>query len=431
MQSTRDRDDESISKHLKLAEPLLGEYKSILEQAARPLERHLAIVQLVVLDEDAAQDEQTCFEFSQITQAILETRFGVRFSHHDWTPHGILSTAMSSKYRDDSLDSLLRDLEIISVSSPFESVHRIVTAYLLFIAASIREKGEIQIKTAIKARIESDASNFDIMSLMPLGTLAEDLIPALSLFAEKAALPGSTFSELSVDDKAEFIWWSNDHIAQNGLVDLEGYRDSCCIRLFPGILLDGLGAPLHDQNGRKIALYGVADYVMFVYKMLDDECVPSAGCYDNHSHLLVSQAKSVEARLIFIETKTDANGHRRPVSGKPLVEASAQALALSAQFKIPNVRFVVTNSEDWVVAHLHNPLDGGAPEVVSYLCEMCPGGNPHRRLYEEIRVRGGALRVWKNQVRTIYAMLMEWLLLEDMTAIPSPPLSDSHGQVNQ
>ncbi len=189
------------------------------------------------------------------------------------------------------------------------------------------------------------------MSLMPLGTLAEDLIPALSLFAEKAGLPESTFSKLSVDDKAEFIRWSNDSIAQNGLVDLEGYRDSCCTRLFPGILLDGLGAPLHDQNGRKIALYGVADYVMFVYKMLDDglysiklhnillltlsspECVPSAGCYDNHSELLISQAKSVEARLIFIETKTDANGHRRPVGGKPLVEASAQALALSAQFK--------------------------------------------------------------------------------------------------
>ncbi|KAK0236560.1 hypothetical protein EDD85DRAFT_833770 [Armillaria nabsnona] len=430
MQSTRDRDDEYISKHLNLAEPLLGEFKSILEQAPRPLERHLAIVQLIVLNKNAAQDEQTSFEFSQVTQAILETRFGVRFSHHDWTPHGILSTAMSSKYRNDSLESFFHHLEMISVSSPFEGVHRIVTAYLLFIASSIKERGEIQTKTAIKARIESDASDFEIMSLMPLGTLAEDLKYALSLFVEKAGLPESTFSELSIDDKAEFIRWNNYLVAQNGLVDLEGYRNSCCIRLFPGINLDGLGAPLYDQNGRKLALYGVVDYAMFVYKTSDDECVRSAGCYDNHGQL--SQAESLEVRLIFIETKIDENGHRRPVCGEPLVEASAQALALSAQLKISNVRYVVTNSEDWVVAHLHNPLDGGAPEVVSYLCEMCPGGNPHRRLYEDILVREGEKRVWRNQVRTIYAMLMEWLLLEDMSAIPSPPLSGKeHDQVNQ
>ncbi|PBK87274.1 hypothetical protein ARMGADRAFT_1168638 [Armillaria gallica] len=431
MESTRDRDDESISKHLNLAKPLLGGFKNILEQTPRPLERHLAIVQLIVLNEDAAQDEKTTFEFSQVTQAILETRFGVRFSHHDWSPHGILSTAMSSKYRDDSLESLFHDLEIISVFSPIEgdAVHRIVTAYLLFITSSINKNREIQIKTAIKARIESDA-DFDIMSLMPLGFLAEKLKSALSLFVKKAGLPESTFSELSIDDKAEFIRWSNYLVAQNGLVDLEGYRNSCCIRLFPGINLDGLGAPLYDQNGRKLVLYGVVDYAMFVYKTLDDECVRSAGCYDDHGQL--SQAESVEARLIFIETKIDENGHRRPVGGEPLVEASAQALALSAQLKISNVRYVVTNSEDWVVAHLHNPLDGGAPEVVSYLCEMCPGGNPHRRLYEDILVRDEEKCVWRNQVRTIHAMLMEWLLPEDMSAIPSPPLSGKeHDQVNQ
>lgn len=56
MQSTRDRDNESISMHLDLAKALLGKFKNILERAPRPLERYLAIVQLIVLNEDAAQD---------------------------------------------------------------------------------------------------------------------------------------------------------------------------------------------------------------------------------------------------------------------------------------------------------------------------------------------------------------------------------------
>ncbi|PBK87270.1 hypothetical protein ARMGADRAFT_462931 [Armillaria gallica] len=52
----------------------------------------------------------------------------------------------------------------------------------------------------------------------------------------------------------------------------------------------------------------------------------------------------------------------------------------------------MTTSEDWVVAHLHNPLDAR---------------------------RGN--RLLEKNVRTIYGMLMEWLLPETMPAIPNPP----------
>ncbi|PBK70432.1 hypothetical protein ARMSODRAFT_112182 [Armillaria solidipes] len=113
------------------------------------------------------------------------------------------------------------------------------------------------------------------MSLMPLSCRAEDREQALSAFLEsreKAGLP----SALSVDDRVDFIWSSNDLVTRSGLLDLEGVKDSCHMRLLPGIIIDpddpneGFSAPLHDQNGQKITLYGVVDYGMFVYKKIDD-----------------------------------------------------------------------------------------------------------------------------------------------------------------
>ncbi|SJL08712.1 uncharacterized protein ARMOST_12081 [Armillaria ostoyae] len=435
MPPKRGRDDEStlsIAKRFKLAEPLLRKYKSILEEVQRPLERDLALVQLILLDaptsdseEEVDQDEQISFEFSEVTEAVLETRFGVQFSRHDWTPQGIQLTATSSKYRNDNLEPLFHELETISVSSEFEAdaVRLLAESYLFFVLASIKEKREIQIKAAIKARIESDV-DFDIMSLMPLSCRAEDREQALSAFLEsreKAGLP----SRLSIDDQVEFIWSSNDLVTRSGFLDLEGVKDSCHMRLLPGIIIDpddpneGFSAPLHDQNGRKITLYGVVDYGMFVYKKIDDDCVHSAGCYSKCTKL--SRAKSVEARLIFIETKFVENGYRRSVCAEPLVEASAQALAFSARFKIPSVRFIVTNSEDWVVAHLHNPLDGGTPKVVSDLTNPFVWGNPYLKLYATPLERDKEIVFWRKNVRTIYGVLMEWLLPETMSAIPNPP----------
>ncbi|KAK0431188.1 hypothetical protein EV421DRAFT_1854705 [Armillaria borealis] len=416
MPPKRGRDDEStlsIAKRFKLAEPLLRKYKSILEEVQRPLECDLAIVRLVLLDasdeEEVDQDEQTSFEFSEVTEAVLETRLGVQFSRHDWTSQGIQLTATSSKYRNDNLEPLFHELETISVSSEFEvdAVRLLAESYLLFVLASIKEKREIQIKAAIKARIESDV-DFDIMSLMPLSCRAEDREQALSAFLESREKAG-LLSALSVDDQVEFIWSSNDLVTRSGLLDLEGVKDSCHIRLLLGIIIDpddpneGFSAPLHDQNDRKITLYGVVDYGMFVYKKIDDDCVHSAGCYSKRTKL--SRAKSVEARLIFIETKFVENGYRRSICAEPLVEASAQALAFSARFKIPSVRFIVTNSEDWVVAHLHNPLDGGTPKV----------------LYATPLERDKEIVFWRKNVRTIYGVLMEWLLPETMSAIPNPP----------
>ncbi|KAK0431213.1 hypothetical protein EV421DRAFT_1854795 [Armillaria borealis] len=257
---------------------------------------------------------------------------------------------------------------------------------------------------------------------MPLGrrTQYQQMLSAFLESREKADVP-STSEELSVDDKVEFIWWNNDRVTPSGLLDLDGVKGSCHIRLVPGIVIDPdsdePGASFRDQNGRKITLSGVVDYGMFVYKTLDEVNIRDAGCYHHHTQL--SRAESLEARLIFVETAIDEDGCRRDLRDDPLAEASAQALALSARFKLPNVRFIVTNSEDWVIASLHNPPDGEAPEVVSYRWETCR--NPFKLRYGSPLNRDNAMDFWRTNVRDIYAMLMEWFSPENMSTIPSPP----------
>ncbi len=150
----------------------------------------------------------------------------------------------------------------------------VTTTFLSFVVASIKEKREIQIKAAIKARIES-TPDFDVKSLMSLGrrTQCPQMLSGFFESRGKAGMP-STLSELSVDDKVEFIWWNNDRVTPSGLLDLEGVKDSCHIRLVPGIIIDPdsdeSGASFRDQNGGKITLFGVVDYGMFVYKTLDE-----------------------------------------------------------------------------------------------------------------------------------------------------------------
>ncbi|SJL08731.1 uncharacterized protein ARMOST_12101 [Armillaria ostoyae] len=422
MQQKRGHDDESTipnAKRLKLAELGLRQYKALLKK--------VQVVRLILdapTDDDSDQEEQTSFEFSEVTRVVLKYRLGFRFSQHDWTSQGMWLTVTTSKYYTDNLKSLLRELENICASSEFQvaAAYRLVaTTFLSFVIASIKEKREIQIKAAIKARIES-TPDFDIKSLMPLGrrTQYQQMLSAFLESQEKAGVP-STSEELSVDDKVEFIWWNNDRVTPSGLLDLDGVKDSCHIRLVQGIVIDPdsdePGASFRDQNGRKITLSGVVDYGMFVYKTLDEVNIRDAGCYHHHTQL--SRAESLEARLIFVETAIDEDGCRRDLRDDPLAEASAQALALSARFKLPNVRFIVTNSEDWVIASLHNPPDGEAPEVVSYRWETCR--NPFKLRYGSPLNRDNAMDFWRTNVRDIYAMLMEWFSPENMSTIPSPP----------
>ncbi|KAK0236608.1 hypothetical protein EDD85DRAFT_580233 [Armillaria nabsnona] len=410
MQQKRRHDDEStipIAKCLKLAEPHLRQYKALLKK--------VQVVRLILdapTDDDSEEEEQTSFEFSKITRVILKDRLGFRFSQKDWTPKGMWLTVTTSSYHTDNLDSLFRELENVCASSEFQvaAAYRLVaTTFLSFVIASIKEKREIQIKAAIKARIES-TPDFDLKSLMPLGrrTQFQQMLSAFLKSREKTGMP-STSEELSVDDKVEFIWWNNDRVTPSGLLDLDRVKDSCHIRLVPGIIIDPdsdePGASFRDQNGRNITLSGVVDYGMFVYKTLDEVNIRDAGCYHHCTQL--SRAESLEARLIFVETALDEDGCRRDLRDDPLAEASAQALALSARFKLPNVRFIVTNSEDWVIAHLHNPLDGGAPEVVSCCSETTK--NPYKLRYGSPLSRDKAMDFWRTNVRDIYAVLMEWV----------------------
>ncbi|PBK87245.1 hypothetical protein ARMGADRAFT_462237 [Armillaria gallica] len=267
---------------------------------------------------------------------VLRDRLGFRFSQHDWTPQGMWLTVTTSKYHTDNLELLFRELENVSYLVKVAAAYRLVaTTFLSFVVASVKEKREIQIKAAIKARIES-TPDFDVKSLMSLGRRTQ-CPQMLSGFFESRGIAGmpSTLSELSVDDKVEFIWRNNDRVTPSGLLHLDGVKDSCHIRLVPGIIIDPdsdeSGASFRDQNGEKITLCGVVDYGMFVYKTLDEVNIRDAGCYHHHTQL--SRAESLESRLIFVETAIDEDGCRRDLRDDPLAEASAQALALSARFK--------------------------------------------------------------------------------------------------
>ncbi|KAG7442708.1 uncharacterized protein BT62DRAFT_1036389 [Guyanagaster necrorhizus] len=117
-------------------------------------------------------------------------------------------------------------------------------------------------------------------------------------------------------------------------------------------------------------------------------------------HEQVSWAKSLEAWLIFVETTIEEDGHQRDLHNKPLTEASAQALAFSDGS-----------------THLHNPLDGGAPEVVSYLWKT--RGKP----YGSMLCRYEAIDYWRKDVGTIYATLC-WISKQELRRI-SPAKLDT------
>ncbi|KAK0201154.1 hypothetical protein DFS33DRAFT_1277459 [Desarmillaria ectypa] len=122
---------------------------------------------------------------------------------------------------------------------------------------------------------------------------------------------------------------------------------------------------------------------------------------------------------MFIKTKIEENGRRRSVCGEPMTEGSAQALAFSAWFKqIPNAQFIVMNSEDWAVAHLHNRLDGGVPEVVSDLTTKSPWGNPYNILYATSLERDRTVDSWRKHVRTIYGN--GYVLITKRVSHPEP-----------
>ncbi|KAK0440250.1 hypothetical protein EV421DRAFT_789573 [Armillaria borealis] len=145
---------------------------------------------------------------------------------------------------------------------------------------------------------------------------------------------------------------------------------------------------------------------MLVFKTRDEDQVRNASFGESQKRLY--EEKSLETRLLFLEAGLD-NGRERDLRREPLIEASAQALALSRRFKRSNVRFIVTDSNDWVIAHLHNPLDGGPPEVTSYPLPHCISEIPFQARYGTTLGRVKATQTWRTFVRGSYVTLLEWV----------------------
>ncbi|SJL03970.1 uncharacterized protein ARMOST_07327 [Armillaria ostoyae] len=369
-------------------------------------------------DEPPQDEDESCrkaYKFSEVSKTILQDRLGFHFSSlHDWTPQRLFCNVSSSKHYADDLEPLYNELETIYSTAEPDNLNvvtrQVTNAYLSFAFANIRKNRETDIKNAIKTRLEADP-NLDVLSLMP--TLGRG-----------RGLP-STFSELSVEDKANYIGWCNRNVMRQGILDIEGVKDTSHIRLFPEFNIDSgdKDASYRDRNDQEITLSGVVENAMLVFKTQDEEKVRNASSKFWHEHL--HKAKSLEARLLFLKV----GGEQDPFDPKPLMEASAQALALNTQFKRPNVRFVVTNSQDqWIIAHLYNPLDGGSPEVTS--CPLQHGLFPSIPFYGHHGTKQGqaeAEQTWRYYVRAFYVTLLEWLLPESASAIPNPPQHEKSG----
>ncbi len=135
--------------------------------------------------------------------------------------------------------------------------------------ATIRENRETDIRNAIKARLEADLG-FDVRRHSDAESHEQMLLAYLES-PEGAGLP-SAFSELSVDDKANYILWCNRYVYPNRLLNIDGVGNTSYIRLYQEITVnsDDDDASYHDQNGREITLSGVVKYAMLVFKTRDE-----------------------------------------------------------------------------------------------------------------------------------------------------------------
>ncbi|SJL09040.1 uncharacterized protein ARMOST_12416 [Armillaria ostoyae] len=441
-----------LSKRLRIAQPILQKCEALLEEAGiiprtySPLEilgllldgqsqqeepprdedelRRDGENRLTVPDEYVSEPHHA-YKFSEVSQTILKERLSFRFSLYDWSLRGFFRNATLSNHYADDLEPLYKELETIySTSEPKAIARQVTDAYLSFVFATIKQSRETDIRNAIKARLEADPG-LDIRFLMYGHSDAESHEQILSAYLESpegAGLP-STLSEFSVDDKVNYILWCNRYVYPNRLLNIDGVGNTSYIRLYQEITIDSDDddASYHDQNGREITLSGVVKYAMLVFKTRDEDQVRNASFGEFQKRLY--EEKSLETRLLFLEAGLD-NGRERDLRREPLIEASAQALALSRRFKRSNVRFIVTDSNDWVIAHLHNPLDGGPPEVTSYPLPHLYSEIPFQARYGTTLGRVKATQTWKTFVRGFYVTLLEWLLPESVSAIPTPPRFD-------
>ncbi|KAK0462907.1 uncharacterized protein EV420DRAFT_1521563 [Desarmillaria tabescens] len=423
--------EHSLAKRIKLARPVLRNYKALLEEVNM---FGLGSLGLLLGEEDDDSEEpskddiaeiinawkrpqkvQRSFTFSELPLYVLQNRLGVRTSGRNWIKSR-MELRQGSKYYSVDLEPLYQELEAIYVSSNFYNQvasRSVVNAYLSFVSTTMKKEREASIKAAIKARIEASPS-FDITPLIP-PLESDDQVLSSFLEAPEGANSPSTLAEFSIDDKVNLVWWGNRLLAGNTITALEGVKDLWNLYLYPEIDIDSAVFKDASQDGQRLTLSGVIDYGMLVFKTWDINGVYFAG----PEQVVNGSLKVGELSLLYVETKIENTGSIRFLYNEPLTEASAQALALSTLSNRPNIRFIVTNSSNWMLAHLRN---GPSPEIVYMPPNMIlKSQHPFERSYGSVQEREYHVQLWRTAVREIFMTLMEWLLPESDSLIKSPP----------
>ncbi|PBK70431.1 hypothetical protein ARMSODRAFT_955930 [Armillaria solidipes] len=278
----------------------------------------------------------------------------------------------------------------------------------------MRKEREGHIKTAFKAKIEASPS-LDITPLLP----HTESDPVLSYFLESPEGVGSpsTLEEFSIDDKVNFVWWANRLLGRRTLTALE--EDLWNLYLYEGMAIDSAVLKGASQDAPGLTLSGVVDYGILVFKTRDSGNVH----YARPEGVVCGSLKAGELRLLYVETEMDNEGRIRFIDDDPVVEATAQALALSTMSNRPNIRFIVTNSSEWMLAHLRN---GPNPEITSMSSiETLKCDHPFKKSCGSVELRERVMSSWRRNVREVFVTVAEWLAPESESLIKSPPPSSA------
>ncbi|KAK0431187.1 hypothetical protein EV421DRAFT_1912077 [Armillaria borealis] len=397
----------------ELARPVLRNYKALLDKFNT---LGLGFLELLLGDEDDDSEESSKDDLAEIIKAwkrphkvqssvkitfsVLEDRLGLRMFYHDWN-RSRMDLWRDSKYYAVDLEPLYQELEAIYESSNprnlVASRRSIVNAYLTFIVTTTRKEREGRIRTAFKARIEASPS-LDITPLMP-HTESDQVLSSFLKSPEGAGSP-STLEEFSIDDKVNF----------------RIYGIFTCMKGWPSTLLSFKGA---SQDAPGLTLSGVVDYGILVFKTRDSGKV----YYARPEGVVCGSLKAGELRLLYVETEMDNEGRIRFIDDDPVVEATAQALALSTMSNRPNIRFIVTNSSEWMLAHLRN---GPNPEITSMSSiETLKCDHPFKKSYGSVEYRERVMSSWRRNVQEVFVTVAEWLAPESESLIKSPPPSSA------
>ncbi|PBK87271.1 hypothetical protein ARMGADRAFT_462952 [Armillaria gallica] len=419
-----------LAKRIKLARPALRSYKALLDKLNT---LGLGFLELLLGEEDDDSKEFSKDDLAEIVKAwrrphkvhgsvkitfpVLEDRLGLRMFYHDWN-RSRMDLWRDSKYYAVDLEPLYQELEAIYESSNRHNLvasrRSIVNAYLTFIVTTMRKEREGLIKNAFKAKIEASPSH-DITPLLPYNE--SDKVLSSFLESPEGAGSPSTLEEFSIDEKVNFLWWANRLLGWRASTALED--DLWNLYLYEGMAIDSAVLKGPSQDVPALTLSGVVDHGILVFKTRDSGNVYSARPND----VVCGSLKAGELRLLYVETEMNNEGKIRFIDDDPLMEATAQALALSTMSNRPNMRFIVTDSSEWMLAHLRN---GPTPEM-TYMSpiETLKCDHPFGKSFGSVKYRELSMTIWRRNVRQVFVTVAEWLAPESDSLIKSPPPSST------